>query len=508
MRRQDIHLRLLAKNGDAEARLKLGEAYLVGTPDLAKNIPVALDYLRGVSGTLRQDAARSIAQHLPLQEILQFEQLDMLELAARRDHGARLALAALHLIRGQAQIGLDLLKSCDSLAALLVASGGAAALSAPLALRAICKLQRFALTEVVALEAAAALARHDLRQAIVVLEALSDDVESLPQPVLQLVVQVLRLAEQSGSAIGGLPIALVHAGLERCALDGDLQACHRLGRALAGLRCQHLEASRLVQAPNLRQAAAWLLRAADGGNAQAWLDLHRICADYRCSVANPMMARFCLEKAVALGDCEAERRLGALELREATQLHAMERAVALLFKASRKGDPHATRMLHSLVLPVAGNDQDAEPGIGEVQRHAPLLAARMRLARQFGLTKLEALSVNPVSGLRPWGLVVEKNPFVVKMRLSEPRVVPARSDAALQALERASWIFSSERKDHPAMEGTLRMRAQQQRRLFESLQLRDAWFFSSANARERETIRVGTKWAQHQRAMLQMALAN
>ena len=44
----------------------------------------------------------------------------------------------------------------------------------------------------------------------------------------------------------------------------------------------------------------------------------------------------------------------------------------------------------------------------------PRLAVRIELARQFGLTKLEALCVDPVDGARPWGLVVGRNPFVAK----------------------------------------------------------------------------------------------
>ena len=79
----------------------------------------------------------------------------------------------------------------------------------------------------------------------------------------------------------------------------------------------------------------------------------------------------------------------------------MERAVALLFNAARKDDALARTMLQSLVLPVGGSEDAAQSALREVHRAAPLLAMRLRLARSFGLTKLEALSVNPASGRRP-----------------------------------------------------------------------------------------------------------
>ena len=256
----------------------------------------------------------------------------------------------------------------------------------------------------------------------------------------------------------------------------------------------------------MRKAAALLLRAADGGLAPAWLDLYRICSDYRNSVSNLLMARFCLEKAAQMGMPEAERRLGALELREATQIEEMERAVALLFSAARKDDALARTMVQSLVLPVGGSEDVAQAAIRDVHRTAPMLAMRLRLARCFGLTKLEALSVNPASGRRPWGLVVGKNPFVVKMRLSEPRAIPAVSAQALQCLEQAAVMFGA--GDTAVVEGSPRARSLQQRRLFERLGLRDDLFFSSATSQQRDVIRVGTKWAQRQRETLQLALAD
>ena len=45
MRRESIRLRSLAKYGDKEAKLRLGEAYLAGSGGFTKDIPVGLEYL-------------------------------------------------------------------------------------------------------------------------------------------------------------------------------------------------------------------------------------------------------------------------------------------------------------------------------------------------------------------------------------------------------------------------------------------------------------------------------
>lgn len=508
MRREDIQTRHLARGGDVDARLKLGESYLCGSAGMARNISSGLGYLRPAMAQAPRQAAVCIARHLQLQEILQFQQLSTLELAAEHDDVARIKLACWRLVRAEREDALALLRRCGGLAAQLLRSWGAQ--STPprtgAMLQALRPIQPLKLGEVVVHEAGKALQAGRLGQALAMLESLADTSDVLTLATHELVVAAVRQAEEGNVSLGGLPVGLVEAALDTCANAGHPYAAFTLGRALAGLRCGVLPFERLVAGTQMRKAAALLLRAADGGQVHAWLDLHRICSDYRSSVSNLLMARFCLEKAAQLGLTEAERRLGALELREATQIDAMERAVALLFNAARKDDALARTMLQSLVLPVAGSEDAAQAAIREVHRATPMLAMRLRLARCFGLTKLEALSVNPATGRRPWGLVVGKNPFVVKMRLSEPRAIPAVSAQALQSLEQAAAMFGA--GDAAVVEGPARARSLQQRRLFERLGLHDELFFSSATSQQREVIRVGTKWAQRQRETLQLALAD
>jgi TPR repeat protein len=250
-----------------------------------------------------------------------------------------------------------------------------------------------------------------------------------------------------------------------------------------------------------------LLRAADAGCDEAWLHLYRIHSDNRLSVANPQMARFCLEKAAARGVVEAQRRLGALVLRGASTLQETEQSLGWLHQASRQGDVHAQMLLRSLVLPLEGEDEEAEVAIAEVARLDPRLAARLRISREFGLTKLEALCFDPVSGLRPWGLVVGKNPFISQIRLSAPRAIPALTREALEHLRTVAEFFSRTGADSGRHEGDLRRRSSSQRRVFARLGLDETMFFAVASSVALDSFRLGTKWAYRVRQPLRLALA-
>lgn len=509
MRREDVRLRVLARKGDAEARLKLGEAYLAGTLGMPRSVPVGLVYLKAALPQVRQRSCICIVRHLQLCELLEHDLLEPLRTAAECDDAGRLKLAAWHLIRGERDVAMQWLAQCSSpLPRNLVRQTAEISASDLLqALQALRAIQPQDIAQVVVREGREALGRGQSQHAVQMLEILAGQPQVDPcLSVQQLVTDVIHHAETAGHDLGGLDAGWIEARLDRHATGGDLRACHLLGRALAGLPCAHLEPGHLVQTQNLRKAAALLLRAADGGIAIAWLHLFRICSDYRSSVANPTLARFCLEKAARYGLPEAERRLGALMLRDATHIDAMEQGVALLHAAAGKQDTLAQLLLRSLLLPVSGSDEDAFAAIDEVQQTAPLLAMRLRLARVFGLTRLEALSVNPATAIRPWGMVVGRNPFVAKARLCEPRAVPSVSGYAQQCLERAATMFSTDHQESVLPEGSLRVRALQMRRLFQRLQLQEAMFFASASSHQREALRVGTKWARRQRDILQQVL--
>ena len=159
------------------------------------------------------------------------------------------------------------------------------------------------------------------------------------------------------------------------------------------------------------------------------------------------------------------------------------------------------------VLPLEGDDDDADAAIDAVSREDPWLANRLRVARDFGLTKLEALCVDPAEGLRPWGLVVGKNPFIQQVKLSAPRAIPALSSAALVSLRKAAVFFEQVRPGTTGYEGDLRRRSLRQRRVFEHYPLQESMFFAEVTSTTLESLRRGSKWEFRFRRLLETTLA-
>lgn len=488
MRRQDIQLLALARQGDAAARCEAGRRYLLGIDGFAQHIATGLDYLGPLAGAAGPDQTRAatlIAECLPLETLVALQQDAALALAAARGSpSARLKLGLWRALReGDIDEGWRLLEQ---------AARGGPAVDAP---------------RVVMLAAQHAADANQLKPLLACLCIALRLSSAVDDERAALIVAAVRLAEAEGQTLHGLPAAIIEAALDLCAQRGDRDAAYALGRALCGIDCGAIAAREIAPDGNLRKGVALLLRAADAGCEPAWLHLYRMHGDSRVSVANPQMARFCLEKAARSGQPEAQRKLGALLLRAADRLADSEAAIGWLHAAAAQGDAHADTLLRSLVLPLSGDDAQAAAAIEQVRQEDPWLALRLQLARHFGLTKLEALCVDPVDGLRPWGLVVGKNPFISQIRLSAARAIPALGGAALDAARRAAAFFGQSTRDAQGIEGDLRRRSLRQRRLFERLGLDESMFFASATAMTLDSLRLGPKWAFRTRQPLQLALA-
>jgi TPR repeat protein len=484
MRRQDIQLLASARQGDPAARCEVARRYLCGADGFPLHVGTGLEYLAHPAVKDLPRAAALIAECLPLEKILEAGVEPALRRAAAAGHAlAQAKLAAWELLRQAADADVSQLLTA------LDAAGEPDAEA--LCLRA-------------ARVAAAAGEAAVLATCIACVHALQ---ERLSDEVAELVGELVRRAEAAPHALRRLPPQLIHDGLERRALQGDAWTAHALGLALCGITAGPLPAWVFTGAHNQRQGVAFLLRAADAGHEDAWLHLYRLMSDHRLSVANPKMARFFLEKAADKGHAEARRKLGALILREATSLADSERAIGLLHGAAGQGDGAAHALLRSLVLPVEGAAAPAWMAIERIRRDDPLLAARLELARRFGLTKLEALSIDPAAAWRPWGLAVGRNPFITKSRLSAPRAVPAVDTAASEAAQRAATLFDSARRGAAAADGDLRRRSTQLRRVLERLDVEESMFFAQASSRMLDALRQGPKWAFRAREPLALALA-
>lgn len=515
MRRQDIQLLASARQGDIAARCEAGRRYLRGVDGFPRHVATGIDYLTHSSVKDLPEAARLIAESLPLEEMLSLQQETALAQAASSGSAdAQMKLGVWECMRrGRMADGLSWLESAagnghvdvrDALAAREQLRGEEALIEV---LRALAASGSVNGAEVSLIAARRAFTQGELEVVEACLRIALVLTPTLTRELSELVVAAVRLAEGRGRALSGVEPEHIRTSLDVCANQGDRDASYALGRGLCGIACSAWLPSVFSEHLNMRKGAAFLLRAADAGCDDAWLHLYRLHADHRLSVANPQMARFFLEKAAARGQLEAQRKLGALMLRESDSLASSEQAIAWLHMAASEGDVPAKEVLRSLVLPVKGRHEDASAAIEQIRRADPWLAVRLELARDFGLTKLEALCVDPAEGLRPWGLVVGKNPFITQSRLSAPRAVPATSEAALEALRRAASFFSQASRDAGAVEGDLRRRSLRQRRAFERHGLDDSMFFAEATSTVLESLRLGAKWAFRAKQPLRLALA-
>ena len=519
MRRQDVQLLALAKQGDTAARCEAGRRYLIGADGFPRHVATGLDYLTHPNVRELPQAARIIAETLALEDLLELQQEGALARAAasgsasaqvklgvwlcvrhqRQEEGMRWLAAAAASGHEAARRALEALEQ----------SGGDEA--SPEFLRTLTLSGDLNGPLVAVIAARHALAERELTRltnSLRIALALGATANAgVTAELAELIAAAVRLAEESAQPLSGLSPQAIETALDMRTSRGDRDAAYALGRALCGIDCGTLAPTALAEGPNMRKGVALLLRAADAGREEAWLHLYRMHGDHNLSVANPQMARFCLEKAALGGQTEAQRKLGALMLRGADSLADSEQAIQWLHQAASADDHHARRLMKSLVLPLEGSDADAAAAIELVRHDDPWLAVRLQLAREFGLTKLEALCVDPAEGMRPWGLVVGKNPFISQIRLSAARAIPAMSDAAMSVLKRAAAFFGQASRDAMAFEGDLRRRSLRQRRAFERHGLDEAMFFATATSMTLEALRFGPKWAFRAKEPLQMALA-
>jgi len=525
MRRQDIQLLATARQGDAAARCEVGRRYLLGVDGFPRHVASGLDHLAQPNTRDLPQAARIIAESLPLAELLD----NGLESALQRAAQDGSAAAQLKLGIWLSLQGVRPAEAGDWLAA-AARQGNPHAMQAIAdeksghgslpavgmashawldALRAVPSLQLPAVALLALARAVEGGSAAALPRALGTAMQLIDDPADAEARArfAPLAARAVQRAEQEGRPLAGVALRPLMDILEQRAGQGDRIASYALGRVFCGIECAAFDAAAVAELQNMRRGAAFLLRAADAGQDEAWLHLYRVHSDHRLSVANPQMARFFLEKAALRGQAEAQRKLGALLLREAASLPESEQAIHWLHQAAAQRDEPAAELLKSLVLPVPGDEDEAAEALQQVGRSDPWLAVRLQLARLFGLTRLEALCIDPAEGLRPWGLVVGRNPFITQARLAAPRAVPALSAAALEAARRAASLFGQGRGQGEGAEGDLRKRSARQRRVFERHGLEEELFFAEASSMTLEALRLGPKWAFRARQPLQAALA-
>lgn len=513
MKRRDIQLLAAARQGDPDACCELGRRYLHGSDGFPRHQRTAIDYLCGPPVADSPKAALILAEGMSLVDIILTGNEASLRLAAvSGSRVAQLKMAAWLLIRcgstGESRAWLQVAAVAGNdvaLHALATLDRDGSAMIAAEMLTAHCAQSHADVARLNTIAAEQAIERNDLSQAMKCLRAIVEAGSPPSDDLADLTLAVVHLADKCGHSVSDLSTAWIESCLASASDRGERNANYLLGRALCGISSGSLAAHQLTRHSNVRQGSALLMRAAHGGIDAAWLHLYRLHAEPRSSVANLPIARVFLEKSAHRGCSEAQRMLGALLMSECTDLSKSERAIAWLHQAAHAGDRHSAALLESLVVRPTGSDAEANAIVDEVSRHEPLLAARLQLARHFGLTKREALLVNPATGMRPWGLVVERNPFVEQPRLAAPRAIPSLSELALSTLQQAASMFKRLGQEDAAA-GDWRYRTKRMRWSLNRYRVVESLFFAEISSHTLEALRGGPKWRSRCRRELEAAI--
>jgi TPR repeat protein len=471
MRREDIELRTAARSGNAQASLSIAEKLLAGAEGFPKNPKLALAYLQQELALASPAALRLVARMAPLELIVAHKLRGALLFASRGGcHVAALKLGVWTAMCRDDAVDLPdpgrLAENLKNLPQALLDAG-----------------------EVAMLCAQDALSLHDVPAACHCIRVAAAFCP--PDALAGIVCRAVYLAAATDGELD-LPAGLVEDALDCASRQGDQEAQYVLGCALAGLGYGPLKPDQLARGRGLSKAAGLLLRAAEAGKPQAWLNLFEIIPGAKGAIANHDVARFYLEKAARTGLVDAQTRLGTLLLAEAGCLRDAEAALQWLVAASDAGGRAALGVLETLVLPIAELPPEYEGTVLEkISARDSDLGMRVALARALHLTRHEALSFNPNRDLRAWGLVLpgssKENP--------KGRLAPAVSAAMKTELQRASDFY---RGASPLDATFVLRRARAQKAVFSALSISHELFFAADIGRSSSHYGYGKHW--HARA--------
>lgn len=243
--------------------------------------------------------------------------------------------------------------------------------------------------------------------------------------------KVLELIKNAESAPAELLMSPrdIFAKLVALGENGNAYANYVLGRAQVGANCGFIAPHQLVPKLNYREGYTRLLRAAHGGEAGAWFELYRACANYRSVLANQSAAIFFLELAAGSGLLLAKTRLGVFTLLHAAELEAVLAGQRWLNEAAMEGDASAFAVLTTFLIPDEFSCEIEERLTSLIARTKdPELSLVLRVARAFRLTRNEAARVPAFKATRR-SLVIKPS-----RANSSEFALPATTDHALELL--------------------------------------------------------------------------
>ena len=449
-----------ARNGDPVAQLWVGRNYLEGGEGLAPNLRGALQWLERAAKAGLEESERMIAEKIPA------------EIGAESSEYARICerVAARGSAIAYSRLG-DLFEKLDRKASA----------------RAFLAAARQGHVDA-AMKLGLHLADHPDEAA---------DMREDARHWLELAAAAGRpeAAKRLADLLWDAKDPQVRNWLEPVAQGGDLEAMYRLGVLLAvatstpedvrrgaswlekAARRGHpraiwsygrLHARALSPLPSgipnsLIQAARLLERAAALGVAEAYLDLARIYRMDNFSRHDLAAARRYTELAAHAGLAEAEFAHGRHLARHGNDHAAWLEAGKWLSRAAAKGWPQAEQLLRrisdkppELTETVRAEQDRALSPLIEAQ---PLIAARLKLAATFGLTKREVLFLDPLEAYEEWCLKIDLSS---RFDCRPWRLVAIETDSQRRTLEAACKAFMQFGAVAPDLRGeTTKIRSRQ-----------------------------------------------
>lgn len=489
-KRNELLLIRAARAGQAAAQLSLGKRYLFGSEGLPKNLPTALYWLDRAAHQDEKDAWLLIGSHVPFEIAQQTVQPGKLCVWYERAFDAGVAQAGLvlaKLVLGQAPGAVDQAMRSKALRALQAAAHAGIAEAQWLLAQTIGRPEALAsfkpastpprIDNAAMREWATRAARSgvvEARYALADHAWASGDCDAFLRWALPLARECVARAsaEQLSARDADLAARCTHAMLftgtgdadealrlrERAAQAGDRYAQFSLGIWFARID----PAGRRVATPgvaNYKKAIRWLLLAGEQGVADAWYALSKIYLKPECSQRNLADAQRYLENAAQDGHGPAQLELGmsAWRMRRERQDNDV-RAVYWLQKAMAQGVPEAAALLDRIASPAVPASW-AQPVLQRLPREAvdsyPLLVARVELAARFGLSRMEALLIDPKAADRGHCLAIDVHPQKAHRRR---RLILLRTADERRELDRIVRLFEQVDCGLAGPEGNYRQR--------------------------------------------------
>lgn len=492
--REELLIIRAARAGEASAQLMLGKRYLFGGAGLPKSLATALYWLDRAAQQNEQDAWMLIGRHVPFETVQQATQPAKLYVWYERAFEAGVAQAGLVLARlvlsqAPGMVSEDMRSKAvralqaaahagiaeaqwllaqtlsrshgDSLTTWPAASAGESADDEAMREWAT-RAARSGVAEAQYALADHAWARSDLsaflQWALPMARKVTGTAASGAMSAAREVALAMRVAHALFAQASFDAAEIAHF-LEWAAQTGDRHAQYSFGLWLARMDGEGNRIASIPGPANYKRAIRWLSLSGGQGLPEAWFALSKIYLKAECSQRNLSDARRCLERAAKAGHGVAQMELGQALWRGRRESAENDvQAAQWLQKAVAQNVEGASGALLKIAGPLLEATW-AKVALGRMTRDAteanPLFAARLELAVLFGLSRTEALLIDPRAADKGHCLVVD-------IRAAHPhsrrRLVLVRNAEQRQLLDRVTALFERVDSGPDGPEGNYRQR--------------------------------------------------